>query len=114
MMLYIYQLSDTEYGAGISYDACKLKGPIVEQWPLNTPEQASYVAKRGSAFNGVSPKVTSIAEAAKRLMLEDETFIHEMNRPRFIVADKAPEIIHAEPSLWERICDWFGWKSLAT
>lgn len=109
MIIYIYQLSDTEYGAGIGYEACKLKGRIVEQWPVNTPEQAAYVVKRGSAFNGVSPKLTHIAEAARQLMIEDETFIGAMNKQPLVVPS---EIITHEPSIWERICDWLGLKSL--
>lgn len=108
MMLYIYQISDTEYGAGIGYDVCKTKGKIVEQWPMNTPEQASFVAKRGSAFNGVSPKVTAIASAARQLILEDETFIEHVNRPLVLVPETKP----APPDMWTRA--WLGLKGLAS
>lgn len=109
MMLYVYQLTDTDYGAGIGYDSCKLKGKIVEQWPMNTPEQAAFVAKRGSAFNGVSAKVTAIASAARQLMLEDETFIEHANRPLVLLPEPA-----SKTDRWERFCDWLGLKRLAT
>lgn len=108
MMIYVYQVSDTEYGAGINYESCKLKGVIVEQWPLNTPEQAAFVARRGSAFNGVSPKVTSIADAARRLMIEDETFLNEINRPIAVEAEAG----RPEPNIWQRIAVWLGLKSV--
>lgn len=70
MVIYVYQLPDRTYGAGLDELACALRGRIVERWPVNTPQEAKFVSSHGSAFAGVSDKVVRLANLTYELLME--------------------------------------------
>lgn len=100
MKLYVYRISDHQYGAGLGLEECSRRGTIVEKWPLNTPEQARFLATHGTSYAGASDHVSRIADAVHVLMLLDPTY-----RPG---PDEIPRPIETQPKagLIQRIKTW--------
>ena len=63
--IYVYQLDDQTYGAGLIEAVCKRRGRIVERWPVNDQNQINFTKKHGSAFTGVKMRVKTLAEKAE-------------------------------------------------
>lgn len=98
MMLYVYRISDHEYGASTDFEYAKAQGDIMERWPVNTIEQARFLKLHGCAFAGVSSKVSRIAEALETLMTEDLGFKPIPAQVQVVTRAPAPKL-----SLWQRI-----------
>lgn len=71
MRIYVYQLSDTEFGAGFVRDECQRRGRIVEEWDVSTLENAQYVERNGSKYGNAKARVTQLAALAINLILAD-------------------------------------------
>jgi len=105
--LYIYRISDREYGAGTGLKECEERGSIVEQWSLNTPEQAKFLATHGTSYGNASELVTRIANAVHDLMLADPTFrpqSTEISAPTTVIT---PEVPMQRLGVLKRIRSWF-------
>ena len=64
MNIYVYQIDDLTYGAGLLEPVCKRRGRIVERWPIDNEKQIAFVQRHGSAFLGVNDRVKALAEKA--------------------------------------------------
>lgn len=106
MKLYVYRISDHEYGAGLGRAECEQRGPIVEQWPLDTIEQVKFLKGHGTSFAGVTGHVSKIADLVYELMRLDQTFRSEPEEPV-----ESPKPIDTKPAvkpgLLQRIKSWF-------
>jgi hypothetical protein len=103
--LYVYRINDHEYGAGIGKAKCEQLGTIVEEWPLNSRVEASFLASHGTSYHGASEKVSRIADAVHDLMVIDPTFSIE---PEIKAPSPYPiPVIETKPNLLQRIYQWF-------
>lgn len=99
MKLYIYRVNDREYGASTSLSASEAKGTVVESWPLNTLEEAKFLAHHGSNFYGISEKVSKLADTFATVFTLD---------PYYSKADEQPKpIVRQKMSLLQRIAHAF-------
>jgi hypothetical protein len=103
MKLYVYRISDREYGAGIGREKCEQLGAIVEEWPLNTPAEAKFLAGHGTSYHGASAKVSRIADRMHELMAADPTFSEPEPKPAPEPVKAAIEQPVAKPTLLQRI-----------
>ena len=62
--IYVYQIDDQTYGAGLLERVCSRRGKIVERWPIDDDKQIAFVQRHGSAFNGVRDRVKELADKA--------------------------------------------------
>ena len=81
--IYVYQIDDQTYGAGLIESVCKRRGRIVERWPIDTEEQITFVKRHGSAFNGVYGRVKELAE--KAIFLNEGIFEFDEEREAFMI-----------------------------
>lgn len=72
MMIYVYQISDTEYGAGMVEKACAARGRIVEEWSVETEDEKKYLERNGSNFIGIKEKVMALATFSRGEELLEE------------------------------------------
>lgn len=93
MKLYVYRISDHEYGASTNYDFAGRRGNIVETWPLDTEEQANFLKLHGSSYIGVSELVSEIAEAVETLIRCDAGWGKPVQ----------PSFDTPRPTLWQRL-----------
>jgi hypothetical protein len=105
MMIYVYRVSDREYGAGFGEQGCKARGEIIERWPINTPEDAQFVARHGTAYWKASEKVSKLADIAHKLLTVDPTFIEEPEKQRIVVVETEK---HSKPRK-----SWLSWFKTA-
>jgi hypothetical protein len=87
VILYVYRISDHEYGAGFGEKACKALGTIVEEWPINSADDARFVARHGTAYWKASDKVSRIAELIRELITLDPTFLEQSVVERLVVVE---------------------------
>ena len=90
MKLYVYRISDREYGAGLGERGCKALGTIVEEWPINTPEDAKFVSRHGTAYWKASDKVSKLADLVSQIMTMDPTFVETTVEKIRVVQVAAP------------------------
>jgi hypothetical protein len=88
--LYVYRVNEREYGAGLGLQECERRGTIVERWPLNTREQARFLAARGTSYHGASDQVSRIADAVHVLMMLDPTYRPDPDIPQYIAIPEPP------------------------
>ena len=103
MNLYVYRLSATEYGAGLGLDECRKRGEIIERWPLNTPEQAAFLARHGTHYAGAMHLVTRMANLVHELMVIDPTFRPEPDKP---ITASIPQPQPKPAGRLQRILSW--------
>jgi hypothetical protein len=101
--LYVYRIDGHQYGAGLGQQECERRGTIVERWPLNTLEQARFLATHGTSYAGASDHVSRIADAVHALMTLDPTYRPDPDVPQVIVIPEPPQ---PKPGLFERIRSW--------
>ncbi len=70
--IYVYQVSDKEYGAGYDRVVCESHGNIVEKWPVNSYEEATFAESHGSNYGSVSQRVDFLARAARELLIDED------------------------------------------
>jgi hypothetical protein len=104
LKLYVYRVNERQYGVGLGVRGCEQRGDIVEEWPLDTPDDARFLATHGTSYYGVSGKVSRIADLVFELMSEDPTFVPPESLPRTV---PTPEPIKPKPGLFPRIKSWF-------
>lgn len=104
--LYVYRINDREYGAGLGLEGCERQGSIVEEWPLNTRDEAKFLATHGTSYYGATDKVSRIADLVYELMTEDSTFQPPATAQRI---QMKPEPIQPapKPGLIQRIRSWY-------
>lgn len=102
MILYVYRVSDREYGCGFGEKGCKALGEIVEQWPINSADDARFVARHGTAYWKAADKVSRVADLVRELITLDPTFL-EQN-----VVEKVVVIESTKPRR-----SWFSWLKLS-
>lgn len=75
LVLYVYRVSESEYGVGFGKKGCVQLGQIVEEWPIRSASDARFVAKHGTAYWKASEKVSRLADLACELLTRDPTFV---------------------------------------
>ena len=81
--IYVYQIDDHTYGAGLVESVCKRRGRIVERWPIDTDEQIGFVKRHSSAFLGVYDRVKELAD--KAIYINEGTLDFDEEREAFLI-----------------------------
>jgi len=81
--IYIYQIDDQTYGAGLVESVCNRRGRIVERWPIDTEKQIAFVQRHGSAYNGVYHRVKRLAE--KAIYLDESSLEFDEEREALLI-----------------------------
>lgn len=81
--IYVYQIDDQTYGAGLLEIVCKRRGKIVERWPIDDEKQIAFVKRHGSAFNGVGNRVKELAE--KAIFLQEDVLEYDEEREALLI-----------------------------
>lgn len=100
--MYVYRVSDTEYGAGFGEMGCKDRGTIVEEWPVNSASDAKFLATHGTAYWKAADRVSKLADLIAELIELDPTFLKDHVRERIV------RIEVEKPRKW-----WFRWFNRA-
>jgi hypothetical protein len=102
--LYVYRISDSEYGAGLGRAGCEKLGVIVESWPVSTPAQAKFLASHGTSYHGASEKVSRLANLLVDLMTADPTY-GEAEPPKPVIKHEPIAQIEKQ-DFFQRILSW--------
>jgi len=88
MRIFVYQVSDHEYGAGFVKSACERLGKIVETWPVNTKSEAIFLASHGTNYGKASSRVSDLADVATRLILKNGHLYETAENPVIVTQEE--------------------------